>query len=203
MSAVAKNYKLILVVLFVGVAIYITYKYMAMLKEKYALQETVSGVKAQLVLLENEKQNLLREIEKEKKAQQKLMQQKFTLQEYLKASRNRLNKLFADYAQVQETAADLSSQMSLLKIENTSLAESKEKSSRENENLKAKLSSVSELKKAIRELKSERYKVGRETKKRVWREEACDGNRGFLIKEGRPVHPAKVKIEVSPAPEVK
>lgn len=48
-----------------------------------------------------------------------------------------------------------------------------------------KLSSVDELKKAIRELK---------------RRAKIEGNRGFLIKDGQLTTPAKVKIEVIPAP---
>jgi hypothetical protein len=52
------------------------------------------------------------------------------------------------------------------------------------------LGSVVELKKAIKELKTKTRKVlGLET----------EGNRGFLIKDGRPTSD-KIRIEVVPAP---
>ena len=73
--------------------------------------------------------------------------------------------------------------------------------SQENQALKARLSSVEELKKAIKEVKRQmrssivEIKQEKETKT----EAVIEGNRGFLLKEGKIIYPAKVKIEVVPA----
>ena len=69
--------------------------------------------------------------------------------------------------------------------ENSSLQEDKVRLSEENEALKSTLTSITELKAIIRDLK------------RLKRQE---GNRGFLIKSGESTSVSKVKIEVMPAP---
>jgi regulator of replication initiation timing len=79
----------------------------------------------------------------------------------------------------------LNSQFSILKAENNALLEDKQRLSQENDEMKMKLSSVNELRKAIRELK---------LKPRI-----IEGNKGYLIKDGQPTVTPKVKIEVVPA----
>jgi hypothetical protein len=106
----------------------------------------------------------------------------------------------------------LTSQIALSKVENTSLREEKEKISQdlaqvsqERDTFKARLSSIPELKKAIREVKVQihlaKAMIREITKNRKAVVEAdVDGNRGFLVKNGKTTFPvANIKIEVKPA----
>lgn len=155
--------------------------------------------KQQVTVLEDEKQNLLREIEKDKKLRQKLTQQNLELKDYLKAGKARMGKLFKVYEGTQETIEQLNSKFSLLKAENTAIITDKERLSKENEALKIKLNSVMELKKAMRELRKQAQKVGMQIIKKTDVRKTMEGNQGFVIKDGKPNNPAKVKIEVVPA----
>jgi hypothetical protein len=56
------------------------------------------------------------------------------------------------------------------------------------------------LKKAIRDLKKQMRKV---THKATKTKTIIEGNRGFLIKDGKPTSIAKIKIEVIPVPQSK
>ncbi|MCX5702902.1 MAG: hypothetical protein NT066_00150 [Candidatus Omnitrophica bacterium] len=194
--------KNILIVLLLTIAIFSVFKYIWLLKEKYDLLVILNQVKAQVATLEEEKQNLLQSLEKEKESRQKLSQENLGLKENLKAGKRKLTKLFRE----QEALEELNYKFSLLKAENVALTEKTKKLSEENENLKAKVSSISGLKDAIRELKKQARKVVsiviRHKPERI-----IEGNRGFLIKDGKYTSPAKVKIEVIPVaskePEVK
>ena len=145
----------------------------------------VSSLKDNISALENQKQNLLQELEKEKASVQQLAAKNTGLKNYLKGAHKRLNKSFAALSQEEERLAKLNAQFSIVKAENGALLEERDRITDENEAMKVKLSSVDELKKAIRELKRQAQK---------------EGNQGFLIRDGKLTSPAKVKIEVSPAP---
>lgn len=147
----------------------------------------ISSLKGQVRTLENQKQNLLQELEKEKIVVQDLNIKNTGLKKNLKATYKRLNKSFQEI-DVQETKFEqLSSKFSLLKAENSALLTEKDGLVKENEGLKVKLSSVKELKKAIQELKHGKV--------------LTDGNRGFLVKDGQSTAVSRVKIEVIPATE--
>jgi len=145
----------------------------------------VSSLKDNIATLENQKQNLLQELEKEKAHLQQLSIKNTDLKSYLKGACKRLNKSFVDLNQEEERLEKLRAQFSILKVENGALLEERDRITSENEAMKMKLNSVDELKKAISELK-----------RQVQRE----GNQGFLIKDGQLTSVTKVKIEVSPAP---
>jgi len=171
--------KNILIVLLLTIAVFGIFKYKLVLNEKYELLNTLSQVREQAATLEKEKQNLLQDIDKIKGLEQ-------GLKANLKASRIRLTKLFTEDNETRKALEESSYRFSLLKIENITLKEQKEQVSQENENLKAKLNSIEELKKTITELSEHK-------------DQAEEGNKGFLIKDGQFTYPAKVKIEVVPA----
>ncbi len=162
----------ILILLLVSSSVFLGFRYVS------SLQENISA-------LEDQKQNLLQELEKEKSSVQQLTVKNAGLKNYLKGAHKRLNKSFTALGQAEEKLEKLKAQFSILKAENGALLEERDKISSENETMKIKLSSVDELKKAIRELK---------------RQFQREGNRGFLIKDGQLTSAAKIKIEVSPAP---
>jgi superfamily II RNA helicase len=90
-----------------------------------------------------------------------------------------------------------------LKAENAALIEQKDRLEKENDAFKAKLSSATELKKAIKELKKQAQKVGVSMIKKAQTEKTLEGNQGYIIKDGLATIPAKVRIEVTPAPAAK
>lgn len=183
------------IVLLLTVTIISIFNYVSSLKDKRGLLDTLNQVSQQVAILGKEKQKLsdenaglAQDLEKGRQAQERLMQGNLMLKGHIKASGRRLAKLFSDYSQAKEENQQLNSKFSLLKAENSALAEEKGGAMQEIESLKVKLSSITELRKAISELK--RKPKG---------ERAIEGNRGFLIKDGQATYPAKVKIEVIPA----
>jgi hypothetical protein len=87
-----------------------------------------------------------------------------------------------------------------LKDEGENLKTQLSQASQEKDILQAKLNSLEELKKVIRELK---IKI-RQAKIELLRKNNVpltkEGNRGFVIKNGKSTYPTRVKIEVNPAP---
>jgi len=67
--------------------------------------------------------------------------------------------------------------------------------------LKARLGSVAELKKAIRELRRQVRQVKREVIKRSEPAKGKEGNRGFIIKDGKPTTLPRIRIEVETLPQ--
>ena len=128
------------------------------------------------------------------------------LKENLKADEEKLTKLDADFKDAQKTIEQLSSELTALKSETSALKEEKNKLNTqlaevalEKDNLKARLSSIAELKKAIKELKIQMRKVKVEIRKKTKTVDSADGNRGYVIKDGKPTCSAKIKIDVQPA----
>jgi predicted Ser/Thr protein kinase len=196
--------KNILILLLLATTIFCVFKYILALKERDELSNTLNQVKEEAATLKKEKQNLLQTLEKQKELQEKLVQQNSILKASLEASRIRLTKLFKDVFGKQRSIEELNSQFSIARAENKALMEKGDELKNEltlvsqvNEGMKTKLSSIAELKKAIRELKKQPRKVS--PRQRKPKEKIIEGNRGFLVKDGKIVYPAKVRIEVIPA----
>jgi uncharacterized protein YoxC len=200
---IPKNAKIAVFILLFTITLFSIYKYVSALKEKYELLKTLNEVKQQVQILENDKQSLLRELDKEKQLADKLNEQNAGLKENLKVSITRLTKLFVEVENNQKSLDDLRAQFSLLKAENEALKDKTAELTSDNETMKAKLSSIAELKKAIREFRRQIGKVGKEIQQKTQegREILAAGNRGFLVKDGKSTAtPKAVKIEVTPAP---
>ena len=178
-----KNLALILLL---GVAAFSMVRYVSELRARFMLQDSLTQAQGEVSGLTQEKQNLLQELGKEKELNEQLVVQNVGLKDYLKASKNRMTRLFRDNFKSQNELEEVSAKFAVLKAENRALMESHRRSYIENEQFKLKLSSVVELKKAIRELRGKKSKVsGLATK----------GNQGFLIRGGR-LTSDKIKIEV-------
>jgi len=150
-------------------------------------------LRKQVAILEIQKQNLLQDVEKEKQLQQKFSLENAELKSNLSGVKKKLNKVLNDYSASKKSMEDLNQKLSISQAENTALRE-------ENENIKAKLSSVAALKKAMLELRKQATKVVGQMKKKVQTQRLLEGNRGFVVKDGKSTYPAKIKIEVIPAP---
>ena len=122
----------VLILLLVSGSIFLALRYFIYLQEKaFTLKDNLS-------LLENQRQNLLQEIEKEKAAVQRLNDKNAGLRDYLKAAHNRLNRSFEELARAQEQIDKLGVQFSVLKAENGALLAERDRLARENESLKNK-----------------------------------------------------------------
>ncbi len=175
--------KNIVLILLVGITVFSMVRYMSELRERYRLKESLTQAQGQVTVLVQEKQNLLQELEKEKKLEA-------NLKDYLRASKNKITRLFQDNAKTQASLEEVSAKLSILKAENRALIDNRKRVYVENKQFKLKLSSIIELKKAIRELKANKHKDSGAGK---------EGNQGFLIKNGQPTTAEKVIIEVIPA----
>ena len=158
------------------------FKYKSVLDENYALLNDLSLARDRAASLKEEKQNLLQDIEKRQGMEQ-------VLKANLRASKNKVIRLFAENNEIEQAFNELSTEFSILKTEKMALEERKEQLSRENEGLMAKLNSIEELQMQIKELKEQKNQA----------ENIEEGNKGYLTKEGLFTYPAKIRIEVAPA----
>jgi len=189
----------ILISVLLALCIFGGFKYLSGQKDKQELARTLSETRIQLLALEEEKQNLLQTLEKVKEAQSESLQKNMALKENLRASNNRLKELFAEFDAVKNQKVGASLNYAILKAENKVLREKRQELFQENQSIQKKLSSVVELKKAIRELKARARLARIEIKKRSKELEDIEGNAGFFIKSGKSTYPSKVRIEVMPA----
>jgi len=182
-----EQFKNILFFFLISITAISVFKYLSAIKEKYAIQEDLNKAKTEVTLLAEEKQNLLRQIEKEKTVNLQLLKENASLKDNLRAGKRRMNGLFRQVSSKEAELEDVNTKFTVLKAENKALIQSHNKITQENQEFKFKFNSLFELKKAIRSIKLRGKKDTRVDK----------GNRGYLIKDGQPT--AKVKIEVVPA----
>lgn len=177
-------------ILLLGIAAFSMVRYVSELKARFRLQDSLIQAEGRVAILIQEKQNLLQELGKEKELNGQLGAKNANLKVYLKASKDRVRRLFRGNSKTQDELAEISAKFAVLKAENRALIDGRKRIYLENEQFKSKLGSVVELKKAIRELRA---------KKSIGSELETEGNQGFLIKDGRSTL-EKIKIEVIPAP---
>jgi len=203
----AKAYKIIVIVLLVGITLFSVFKYVMTLNEKNGLMKNLNQVKGQVAALELEKENLLQTIDKEKESQKALTEENATLKDELK----KLAQVDENLQNSQKTIEQLTSQIALSRAENTALREEKNglsleltQVSHERDTLKAQLSSVPELKKKIKEVKLQIHKAKAMIREIAKKRRVIEGNRGYLMKNGKFTFPiSKIKIEVMPVPTSK
>jgi len=189
-----KKYKVVILVAFLaGLTLFSVVKYISLQKENYYLYDNLKQIKVQIDSLETQRQKLLQTIEKQN-------QENSVIRDNLKAAEDKLAKMDADFRQAQKTIAELNSLTSSLKDQSENLKAQLSQASKEKDILLAKLNSLEELKKTLRDLKRKirQAKIGLLKKNNASLTQ--DGNRGFVIKNGKSTYPTKVKIEVNPAP---
>lgn len=151
-------------------------------------------LRKQVIVLEEEKGRLAQALSEAKESERKLSALNLKLKDNLGVYRNKITKLLAEKTVMQESFEDLRSRFSLLEAENKTLRE-------ENESFKARSEGGTGIKNALGELKRQTLKVCRQIRQKVNENKLMEGNRGYMIKEGKSTFPEKVKIEVVPAPE--
>jgi len=184
-KGVIKN--LALLFLFV-VAVFSMARYVVELRAKLVLEENLAKAQGDILALSQEKQNLLQELGKEKDLNVGLQAKNTALKSDVGASDKRIARLFKENQKTKDELEEVSVKFAVLKAENTALIKSRKQVYLENEQLKFQLGSAQELKKALRALRSK----SAQTPDRFY-----EGNRGFLLRDGRSTV-EKVKIEVVP-----
>jgi len=196
-----------LILLLAGIAIFSLFKYVSSVRERYGLANELNEAGLQIAVLEKDKVNLSQALNKKSTSEKQAAAEVLALKGYLKAGKKRLTKLFTERAQAQKKAEDLSFKFNLLKAENSALIKQRSKLhsqlarvSQENDSLKTKLSSISELKKIISALTKGKNRIYARVNQQPEADKIVEGNRGFLIKDGKFTYPAKVQIEVTSVP---
>lgn len=187
----------ILIAFLLGIAIFTSSQYVLMIKKRHEIVNNLQQIKIQLSQLESEKETLNQKLTAQLQEQQKIKQEKQKVEETLRISQD----------QSQKRIEELNTALTVLREENTTLQQNwdnlttqVEQLSKDKTILEARLGSIKELKKAIRELKKQMRKVKTQLPKKSENENLSEGNRGYIIKDGLPTYPQKVKIEVTPAP---
>lgn len=196
-----KSLKIILTAVLCVITAFSVFKYIVTQNEKKILLASIKQIEQQVASLEKDKQGLQKTIEQGKEVQMQLTEQNKGLTEDLKAVEDKLAKSSSDLSQAQKTIDELNLQVGFLKDERDNMAIKLADMSQEKDALKTKVSSVKELKKAIRKIKLQlrapSHEIPKKEKARIIN--VTDGNRGFVMKNGTPTYTPKIKIKVEPA----
>lgn len=140
-----------------------------------------------------QRENLLYELENERKASAGLREENEALIRHVRASQRRLRRLFQQYQHVL-------TELEVQQAEAGVVTEANQRLAGENAALRAKLSSLKELKLAIREVKRDMRAQARARRERMRTDTGVWGNGGYLVQNGYSTYTSqKIKIEVSPA----
>lgn len=134
------------------------------------------------------------------------IREKFEIENELKGTQSKLARTEFDLRHSRHKLGFVDKKLRLVKNDNAELRRVKFSLKeriflleKEKEVMEARLHDLNELKKAIYEVKREirQQKIARQ--KDLDARELELGNRGFIVKDGKPFTPPKVKIEVRPA----
>ncbi|MFA4991404.1 MAG: hypothetical protein WC569_02370 [Candidatus Omnitrophota bacterium] len=144
-----------------------------------------------------------------KKSQEQIAQEKIEmaqLKEELRDTREQFLKTDEQLRNVRVELVLLNRKIGFARKDNAELRKAKRELeqkicllAQEKASIEARLHSIVELKKAIREAKAEIYEKKVKAQKQLDARELANGNRGFLFKDGKSLYQPKVKIEVKPA----
>jgi chromosome segregation ATPase len=203
------NILIVLLLLSAGITFFSGYKYFSSLKEKYDLLTQLQQINEEVESLEADKNTLELDFQKEKRIKESVINENAQLKDELKLSQDQIGELENQLRDSTIKLDKLDSRVAVAKAENSALREQIEslqlqlsQVSQDRQELQARLSSIEELKKAIKELR-QKISLTRSDLNQGLRTESGDiiiGNRGFIIKDGKPTFPAKVRIEVAPLP---
>jgi chromosome segregation ATPase len=200
----------------VGIAAYCVYQYIIAIQANTSLQSELDQVQQDISQLELVRDNLSSDLEKSRETEKTLIFENTGLKDKIKADQAAFTALESSIQQAQENIDTLNGQISVARQENAALITQIDglkaqvtSVSQEKDQMTVTLSSVDELKKAIKALKrktrlarrSAAVTVVADEKKQV--KEILFGNRGFLVKDGKVFTPSRVKIEVQATAETK
>jgi predicted RNase H-like nuclease (RuvC/YqgF family) len=191
-----KNKIFFLIAFLIGISLFSLFKYVTIFYEKRAILSDWVQMKSQVLLLNTLKEHLNNQLQKKtriinekEKARQELLRELNMKNEKIVQIEELLNK-------AQHEIEQLKSQNNSLAEENRLLLEKIDKINQEYNFLLSRWNSMEELRKAIAQLKRDIYLKRRQQMRA--KDRSIEGNRGYIIKDGKPTLPLKVKIEVIP-----
>lgn len=185
----AKGYRYLIAFL-ATVALFSTVKYIQLAEEKRQLLRDVEQIWNRISVLEVERDDLTQELEK-----------KGLVEAYLGLAEKKVSQINSKLMEAKNTIIELQLSMAELKGEKERLSAEAKELRNEKAWLERRFHSVKELKKAIREIKREMHLVKRDVSRRIEALATVDGNRGYLLKDGKSTYRRKVKIRVIPVTE--
>lgn len=186
-----RNILSILIVLLVGISLFSLWQYISILSKRQSLLESINQIRSDISRLEMERRQISYQLDEKIQLLQRLSEEKQVLQDNIKVTQEK-------FAQAQRIIEQLRCDINSLTEENLSLKKDKRNLTEENASLKARFRSINELNRAIKELKRQMRKVRVEMRQKVSADRAIEGNRGYIIKDGKPTLGSRVKIEVIP-----
>lgn len=200
----------------IGIAGFCLYEYIGARQENANLQSEVIQIQQDISQLELVRDNLSDDLDKAREYEKALITENTGLKDKVQADQAAFTALEATLQETKNSIDTLNAQISVARQENTALVTQigglkvqLSSTVQEKDQMAATLSSVAELKKAIRELKRKARLSRRSTAVTVVRDEHKQvkeiifGNRGFLVRDGRAFTPSHVRIEVQVTPENK
>lgn len=196
-----------------GITGFSVYKYAVSMQEKAGLQTELEQVRQEISRLEQVRDNLNNDLVLAREYEQRLVLENTGLKDRIKDDQIKFSMMEAAIAQAQGQVDTLAEQIAVARQENAALVVQLDgmkaqlfTASQEKERMQATLSSVEELKRAIRDLRRKTraartaspITVVADEKKQV--RQIILGNKGYIIRDGKVITPARVKIEVQPSP---
>ena len=195
-----KSFLILLIALLVGINIFFLYQYTQVLTARHNLETDLTASRQETNALKDKANNLQAEVESEKQRRQ-------TIEAELNATEEKLRELNIKLSEAPEEIGRLNTEIASLGENNLALQKEKEELVsrlnilyQEKQALEAKLGSLVELKKAVRDLKAKMFAAKVKKEKPGDACQLAEGNRGYLIKDGKSTWRSKVRIEVLPAP---
>ncbi len=203
-----KNIKAIIIAVLVGITVFCVYKYIASVSENNSLSVSIRQLNIDVQALEDEKNGLVKDLGREKEINSALNQDITGLKDNLAQSKERMVQLETDFQVSQKAIEGLNSEFSLVKAENTALRDQVQglqldisQAKAEKEQMQVQLSSIAELKKAIKELRQKTRLAKKQVQDRIEiKEKIVLGNNGFVVKNGKSTLSGTIKIKVESLP---
>lgn len=186
-----------LIVLLVAIIIFSLAGYFKVVKEKQDLLNNINQIRNQIPALENERNDLIQDLEKQKQYQVNLNKEKELLQESLRMAEERISQISAELTEVENTIGQLKPNLLALRKDKQKLKQQTERLRNEKANLEARLHSLKELKMAAREIKESMRQAKIQMQEKIDEVITQEGNQGYLIRNGESTY-KRVKIEVIP-----
>lgn len=214
-----KGLSAFLVCILIGVTAFSVYRFVSASRENFDLSVQLEGMRGDISSLQDEKDRLLLDLDKERLLQKALSDENLLLKDEVAQAIQAREDLQQQLADSESELEELSSQISVVKAENAALLEQTQalkadlsRSAEEKRLMAEKLGSIAALKQAIRDLRRQaRLAASRQAVPPVRRvrdaatgqTQIIVGNRGFLVRDGKPTYEGRVRIDVQPQPQEK
>lgn len=197
----------------IGIAGFSLYQYATLMQEQAGLEADLSQAQEDIKLIELVRDNLNLDLEKALEAEKDLILENSGLKDQIKTEQDRFTVAIRE---AQANMDSLAEQISISREESAALVSQIDglknqlsAADREKDRMAATLSSMDELKKAIKDLRRRTRQAKRfapitivaDSEKQV--KEITLGNRGFIVRNGKLTYPSRVKIDVQAFPEIK